>query len=226
MSTVAPTAATDPYAALATSAASSGTTSGSAAASSAAGTAESFLKLLVTQMQNQDPLNPMDNAQITSQIAQINTVSGIQQLNTTVTGLNSQFLQMQALQGASLVGHEITVQGNKLQVAGGSGSGGFDLAGAADSVKVQIVNPAGLVVDTVDLGAQSAGNHDFSWPAGAVTDASGYTFKVAATSGAASVVSTPLMFDHVTAVSTTATGLVLETQKSGDVAYSDVKAFN
>ena len=59
-----------------------------------AGSADRFLKMLVTQLQNQDPLNPMDNAQITSQMAQINTVSGIEKLNTTVQGLNGQFMQM------------------------------------------------------------------------------------------------------------------------------------
>ncbi len=59
-------------------------------------------------MQNQDPMNPMDNAQVTSQMAQINTVTGIEKLNTTVAGLNGQFVQMQALQGASLVGRDVT----------------------------------------------------------------------------------------------------------------------
>ena len=68
---------------------------------------ETFLKLLVTQMQNQDPLNPMDNAQVTSQMAQINTVSGIEKLNTTMQGIAAQFSQSQALQGASLVGHDV-----------------------------------------------------------------------------------------------------------------------
>ena len=86
--------------------------------------ADRFLKLLVAQMQNQDPLNPMDNAQVTSQMAQINTVNGIQQLNTTVQGLTTQFTQMQALQGASLVGHDVIVPGNKLDIANGVGQGG------------------------------------------------------------------------------------------------------
>ena len=75
---------------------------------------ERFLKLLVTQLQNQDPMNPVDNAQMTSQMAQISTVSGIEKLNTTVAGLNSQFVQMQALQGASLVGRDVIVPGNQL----------------------------------------------------------------------------------------------------------------
>jgi flagellar basal-body rod modification protein FlgD len=202
------------------------TSSAATTATSDAASADRFLKLLVTQLQNQDPLNPMDNAQITSQMAQISTVNGIQQLNTTVAGLNAQFVQMQALQGASLVGHDITVQGSRVDVASGSGVGGFDLAGAADSVKVQIVSPAGVVVDTLDLGAESSGRHGFDWTATNVADGANYSFRVVATAGAAAVAATPLMLDRVTAVTTTGSGLVLETLHSGDVAYSDVKAFN
>src|SRR3954470_18478219 len=98
-----------------------------ASTSDAKATSERFLKLLVAQMQNQDPLSPMDNAQVTSQMAQINTVSGIEKLNTTVQGLSSQFIQLQAVQGASLVGRDVIVAGNKLSVdaEAGVGQGGF-----------------------------------------------------------------------------------------------------
>ena len=84
--------------------AATGTTAATAASATStanADAADRFLKLLVAQMQNQDPLNPMDNAQVTSQMAQINTVTGIEKLNTTVSGLNGQLVQLQALQGAT-----------------------------------------------------------------------------------------------------------------------------
>ena len=150
----------DPYSAL------NGTSSGTPQqTANEAGSADRFLKLLVAQMENQDPMNPMDNAQITSQMAQINTVTGIQTLNSTVQGLNTQFVQMQALQGAALVGREVTVAGNKLEVQGGSATGGFDLAGTADTVKVEVLDTSGRVVDTQQLGALEAGRHDFDWSA-------------------------------------------------------------
>src|SRR6186713_3264793 len=109
------------------------------AASDATMTSDRFLKLLVAQMKNQDPLNPMDNAQVTSQMAQINTVTGIDKLNTTVQGLSTQFMQLQAVQGASLVGRDVVVPGNTLQIDDGTGEGGFELAGPADQVKVEIL---------------------------------------------------------------------------------------
>jgi flagellar basal-body rod modification protein FlgD len=140
--------------------------------------ADRFLKLLVTQMQNQDPLNPMDNAQITSQMAQINTVSGIEKLNTTVAGLNGQFVQLQALAGASLVGHDVTLAGNRLSIQDGVGAGGVELAGTAESVKVEILSPGGQVVDTIDMGTQAAGRHGFTWDASKLTDTEGYRFRV------------------------------------------------
>ncbi|MFM8767622.1 MAG: flagellar hook assembly protein FlgD, partial [Rubrivivax sp.] len=71
-----------------------------------------FLKLLVTQLKNQDPMNPMDNAQLTTQMAQINTVSGIQQLNETIKGMATQFGAMQVLQGAAMVGRDVLTEGN------------------------------------------------------------------------------------------------------------------
>jgi len=198
----------------------------STSSTSDAGSQDRFLKLLVTQLQNQDPLSPMDNAELTSQIAQINTVSGIATLNTSVQGLSSQFLQMQTLQGAALVGKDVIVPGNKLDIAEGVAQGGFDITSAADAVKVEVLSPAGKVVDTINLGAQSSGNHSFNWPAGTYTNTDNLSFRVTATSGATTLTSTALMRDKVDAVSTSGDALMLELERSGTVAYSTVKAIN
>jgi len=186
------------------------------------------LKLLVAQMRNQDPLSPMDNAEVTSQMAQINTVTGIDKLNTTVQGLSSQFMQLQAVQGASLVGRDVIVAGNKLSIdeKAGVAQGGFELANAADAVKVEILSPSGAVMQTLNLGAAGAGVHSFDWPSGAATAASGLTFRVSATTGAVATTATPLMRDRVDAISTTGTTFNLELASSGTVPYSKVKAFN
>lgn len=191
-----------------------------------AGSAERFLKLLVAQMQNQDPLNPMDNAQVTSQMAQINTVNGIEKLNTTVQSLSGQFVQMQALQGAALVGRDVVVAGNQLDVVDGKARGGFELANAADEVNVEVLSAAGQVIDTVKLGAQTAGLQSFEWsaPEGAATN--GLTFRVSATTGGIKSTPTALMYTPVTAVSTSGNTLQLELGNGKTVAYGDVKAFS
>jgi flagellar basal-body rod modification protein FlgD len=177
-------------------------------------------------MQNQDPLNPMDNAQVTSQMAQINTVSGLERLNTTVQGLNGSMVQLQALQGATLVGREITVEGAQLANVGGTGIGGFELASNADRVTVQILSPGGQVVGTVDLGAQAAGRHGFQWDGATTKDFANHTFRVTAKAGAAELDTRPLMLDRVLAVRTGGSELTLETQRSGTVPYTRVLAVN
>ena len=207
-------------------AAAASSTTLAADSASAAGSQDRFLKLLVTQMQNQDPLSPMDNAQLTTQIAQINTVTGIDKLNTSVGGLSGQLAQMQALQGASLLGRDVVVPGNVLDIANGVGQGGFELSGPADNVKVEMLAPSGQVIDTLNLGAQGTGMQGFEWPTSTATNDSGLTFRVTATSGSTSSSPTPLMRDHVNAITTTGNALNLELQNGGLVPYSTVRAVN
>ena len=198
-----------------------------ASTSDAKATSERFLKLLVAQMQNQDPLSPMDNAQVTSQMAQINTVSGIEKLNLTVQGLSSQFAQLQAVQGVSLVGHDVVVPGNTLQVADdATAQAGYELVNPADQVKVEILAPSGKVIDTLQLGAQTTGVHSFDWQAGANASATGLRFRVTATSGSVNTAATTLVRDKVAAVSTANSVFSLELVNAGTVPYSSIKAFN
>jgi flagellar basal-body rod modification protein FlgD len=168
----------------------------------------------------------MDNAQVTSQMAQINTVSGIQQLNTTMQGLAGQFAQLQALQGASLVGHSVVVPGNALQVTDGVGQGGYELAGPADAVKVEVLSPGGQVIDTLQLGAQSSGLHSFDWNANGATTSSGLRFRVTATSGGVGAAATTLVKDTVVAVTVNGGSFGLELANAGLVPYSSVREFD
>jgi flagellar basal-body rod modification protein FlgD len=204
------------------------TTSSTVRTQNDAGSEDRFLKLLVAQMQNQDPLNPMDNAQVTSQMAQIQSVNGLATLNRSVEGLGTQFAQMNALQGASLVGRDVVVPGNRL-VANDEDlmQGGFELNGPADSVKVEVLNAGGHVIDTIELGAQSAGRHGFEWtPPAGVDPATGSTFRVVARNGVANVGFTPLMRDRVDAVIAGGDTLTLELRHSGSVPYDQIRAFN
>ncbi|HSI50005.1 MAG TPA: flagellar hook capping FlgD N-terminal domain-containing protein [Ideonella sp.] len=184
-----------------------------------------FLKLLVTQMQNQDPLNPLDNAQVTSQMAQISTVTGLETLNSTVSGLNSQFLQLQTMQGAALVGHEVAFEGNSLKQSAGSGSGGFEISSAADEVKIEIQTADGATLDTVTLKNLDAGRHDFNWDVPTSREGTALTFKVTATAKGNAVDSMPLQTDKITAVSTFNNTMALELSNGDRVAYDAVWAF-
>jgi flagellar basal-body rod modification protein FlgD len=185
-----------------------------------------FLKLLVTQMQNQDPLNPMDNAQITTQMAQISTVSGIDDLNKSITSMSSMLFQSQSLEAASLIGKNVLVPGNKLTLdADGRTSGGFALGDSATSVVVNIKDASGKVIDTVKMGAKGAGRQSFDWKA-PDPKMTGLTFEVSATNRDVKVASQPLVSDTVRAVYSDGGQLAVELVKSGVVAYSDVKAIS
>lgn len=132
-----------------------------------------FLKLLVTQLQNQDPTNPMDSSQMTSQLAQINTVTGISQLNTSLTSLSSQLAAGQSAQTSLLIGQNVLVPGNTATVSSGSSTGfGVTLSQAVSDLKITIKDTSGNVVNTVDLGAQAAGTVPVGWKP---TDSSGNT---------------------------------------------------
>jgi flagellar basal-body rod modification protein FlgD len=123
-----------------------------------------FLQLLVTQLQNQDPTSPMDSSQMTSQLAQINTVTGIGQLNTSLTSLATQLNAGQTSQAALLIGSSVLAPGNAITVTSGkTNEFGVQLAAAASDMKVNVVNSAGQIVNTIDLGAQPAGTVPISF---------------------------------------------------------------
>ncbi len=213
------------------SSSSSSATSSSSSTSSATSTdgSDRFLKLLVAQMKNQDPLNPMDNAQMTSQIAQINTVNGIEKLNTSINSMSTNLLQSQVLQGASLVGRGVLTSSNELNVDSTTGvaQAAFELSTSATSVKVNVLNSAGAVIDTMDLGAQDAGLHGFTWQPDSGVDTTGVTYAVVAKAGSNTLAATTYSKDQVDAVSTGSDNtLTLQLHNGGAIAYNKVRAFS
>jgi flagellar basal-body rod modification protein FlgD len=185
-------------------------------------TQDRFLKLLVAQMQNQDPMNPMDNAQVTSQMAQIQTVSGISTLDTSIKSLNTQFTQMQALQSVSLVGRDVSVEGNRLDIENNVGTGSYELSSAANAVKLEILNGGGTVLDTVQLGAQGTGRQSFNWNAEKYGDNAKLKFRITATQGTAAVPATTFTTDKVIAVNTSGGAIKLQLENLGLVDYASV----
>jgi len=186
-----------------------------------------FLKLLVAQMSNQDPLNPMDSAQVTSQMAQISTVQGVQTLNKTVSGLDNQFTQLQTMQGAALVGHDVATDGNSLRVDGDThkGDGGFELDSPATSVSVDILGPTGATVGTVKMGPQGAGSHAFDFDVPQNAQGQKLTFRVNALNNEAALDAKPFAFNSINAVSSANGKLAVELDDGRRVDYADVRAF-
>lgn len=208
------------------SASASGTTN-SSAAPSAASIQNTFLTLLVTQMQNQDPMNPMSNAQVTSQMAQLSTIEGISQTNTTLQALNSSVTSAQSLQAASMIGHGVLTPGHTLSLANGSAIGGLNLSQSASNVQVAITDASGNPVTTLQLGAMPAGVQAWQWngtdTTGATMPSGSYNFTVTATQRSGNVAATALAYGVVDGVTPGSSGANLNVGAIGLVPISQVQ---
>ncbi|MDP5240622.1 flagellar hook assembly protein FlgD [Uliginosibacterium sp. 31-16] len=186
-----------------------------------------FLKLLTTQLKNQDPLNPMDNAQTTSQLAQISTVDGITQLNATLKTLMGSMQSSEALQAATLVGHAVLVPGTGMQVISGQAAGGVELESAADKVSVTITDKNGLEIKRIDLGALTAGTHEFVWDgkneSGTAVADGMYKVSVTAYKGDTKVTASTLQLASVNSVITGGSEIQVDVGSLGRVSMGDIK---
>ena len=187
-----------------------------------------FLTLLVAQLENQDPLNPLDNTEITSQLSQMSTVQGIEKLNSQFSSLVDSLADTQAVQASALIGNTVLVPGSNLTLSKGDAFGGVNLASAADQVTVSIFDSTGKVVQTQKLGANEAGSVLFSWDgatsAGATAADGAYTFKVTATKGSSSVTAEALQLGTVSALTRSTSGeFVLDLGALGKFGFDDVQ---
>jgi flagellar basal-body rod modification protein FlgD len=197
-----------------------------------------FMTLLVTQLKNQDPLNPLDNAQITSQLAQLSTVTGVNKLNTTLEALKASYQSSEAVQATNMIGHGVLVEGDFVQLQDGKAILGVELGSTADKVQVIITDPTtGKDIETIDLGPNKAGTIPIAWdgvldPAklnadGApVTLKNGkYLFRVVASAGGDTLKDAKaLSFDSVASVTTSAKdGVKLNLPTKGVVSMADIK---
>lgn len=191
--------------------------------------AERFLTIFVAQMRNQDPLNPLDNAQLTSQLAQISTVNGVERLNRSFETMMQAQAANQFLQSAALVGHEVMIPGDKIALKDNKAHAGFELAQSADVV-VTIKDSAGTVVKRIELGTMSAGLQQFDWngarDSGGTAPEGSYTFTVTATSNGQSVTSEAMMFGKVQSVIPDAQGIMLQLAGMSRVNLRDVRLIN
>jgi len=124
-----------------------------------------FMKMLVAQMQNQNPLNPMDNAQVTSQLAQINTVRGLESLNASVAKLVERGDRTSPLDSVGALGRQVLVAGERFERAGNESSHrlGIELAAPARRAQIDVLDAAGTVVFSRSFGASAAGVIHADW---------------------------------------------------------------
>jgi len=203
-----------------------GTPAAAASANSPDSAQTRFLTLLTAQIRNQDPLNPLDNAQMTSQLAQISTVDGIERLNATLAKLTDSQAQTQTYQASALVGHSVLVPGSGMDLIGGKAFGGVELTESADQVKVEIKDANGLVMATQLLGSQEAGVRTFSWDgktdSGAQAVDGSYSVTITATRGQDKLTAQALQYGGVDSILRQPGGLNVNVGKLGGFSINEI----
>jgi flagellar basal-body rod modification protein FlgD len=145
---------------------------------------DAFLKLLVVQLENQDPLNPTDSTEFVAQLAQFSSLEGITNLGVSMEKMAASVASMQNLSTSSLIGRNVMVEGNGIEYKGAPVVFGYGLEEGAASVTVSIYDGSSMLVSQVELGPAGYGDHSFTWDG---TDDNGiqaapglYTFDVEA----------------------------------------------
>jgi flagellar basal-body rod modification protein FlgD len=188
-----------------------------------------FLELMSTQLQNQDPTKPLDSSEFVSQLAQFGSVSGIQQMNTTLQTLSDSMRASQTLTGVSMVGHEVLATSDTANLTAGSSiTGAVTVPGGASSVTLQVEDSSGAVVRQVAI-SPTAGQQGFTWDglsdSGAQLASGKYTLKVTASVGGAGQSLATSVIGTVSSVSidTSTNAVTLNTPELGPVAMSSVQ---
>ena len=156
MSTIDPTS-TNPYETL-------GISTNKAGAKGSDGLQDQFMTLMLTQMKNQDPLKPMENGEFLAQLAQFNTVTGVQDLQKSFSDFAASMQTNQALQASSLVGREVAVPGPDVMLNSGTNvQGSVMLPSSTPNLQLSIYDGSGQLVRTIGMGTQASGEIPFSW---------------------------------------------------------------
>ena len=125
---------------------------------------EQFLELMMAQLKNQDPMEPMDNGEFLGQMAQFSTVTGIESMQESLENLTETYATSQTLQATQLVGQEVLVEDANIELNDSEVvNGTFELEAASGDVKLDITDAAGAIVQQLNLGPYGPGRHSFTW---------------------------------------------------------------
>jgi flagellar basal-body rod modification protein FlgD len=188
-----------------------------------------FLKLLIAQLQHQDPMNPMQGDQMAAQLAQFSSLEQLQQINATLGDQQSMSGSLlgavQAGAAINTIGHTVIAAGNQVEIGGVTGATTVTatMAGAAESATLHIYNSAGVEVGTRSLGSVAPGKHTFDLgDAAKGLKAGGYTYSIEAKDAAGEAVDVQTYtIGKVSGISSGAAGIMLNIG-GVDVPYSNV----
>ena len=192
---------------------------------------DDFLKLMTTQLQNQDPFKPTDNTEMIAQMAQFSMVTGQTEMNESIKAISGQLSEFRIATAANMLGHSVLVSGNKaFPDAEGVVSGALDIPSTSTSTRVLYKSMNGDILHAEELGPQTAGLLGFRWeniPQNVLDENEYITVEAFADTGTGLTSVGSSVFGEVLAASAgnTTQGVVYDVRGYGDVSASDVKRF-
>ena len=186
---------------------------------------DDFLKMLVAQLQNQDPLDPLDGTDFTAQLAQFSSLEQLGNMNSQLEVIGLFQSSINNSQSVRLIGQEITASGSNINVEGAATTIAYDLSGNADSVTIRIYDQDGLLVDTVETGDQNIGENSVTWDSSLMADGQ-YTVEVSAADANGDAVSVS------TIIRGTVTGVTFKDNSpylfvnGGEITFGDIISVN
>ena len=192
---------------------------------------EDFLKLMTTQLQNQDPFAPMENGEFIAQMAQFSTVTGITEMGQTLKALSDKLNEFRIATASDLLGNSVLVPGNVVRPnKDGEVHGIIDLPSPSSETSVSFFDSSGELVHSVDLGSQGRGLVGFEWkgiPKNILDKDEPLRVEAYINTGKGSEGLAPSVFSEVIAASldTKGRGVTIDVKDFGEMAAADVIKF-
>ena len=193
---------------------------------------DDFLKLMTTQLQNQDPFKPTDNTEMIAQMAQFSMVTGQTEMNESIKAISGQLSEFRIATAANMLGHSVLVSGNRaFPDAEGTISGALDIPSTSTSTSILYKSMNGEIIHAEDLGPQQPGLLGFRWekiPQNVLDDNEYITVEAFADTGTGLKSVGSSVFGEVLAASSgnSSDGVVYDVRGYGDISASDVKRFS
>ena len=186
-----------------------------------------FLKLMTAQLQNQDPMQPMENGEFLGQMAQFSTVSSMGDMATQMKAVADQLSANRLLASGSMIGRSVLSENNIGTLReGASVDGVVRLTAPADGATVYVKNAVGQVMDTFELGPAGSGDYPFSWdgslPGGGAVAPGNYRIEVSVLRGGKTEAAQAMLYTPITSVAMNGSDLMLNLQNGSKVSLSQV----
>jgi flagellar basal-body rod modification protein FlgD len=148
---------------------------------------DDFLEMMIAQLKNQDPLNPLDGTDFTAQLAQFSSLEQLVNMNEQLQSISLYQSSLNNAGALNLIGREITAQGDTIKVEGSSVDLMYNLSGNAQEVTIRVYDEGGNLVNTLEPGSQNKGKNAIAWDCSGMASGN-YTFEVSAVNAAGEVI--------------------------------------